>query len=418
MSSTADEPQRRRAFSIVFLVLMTTATGNTALQSVLPSIGREIGVSDTLVAAVYSLSALFWTISAPFWAAQSDRRGRKSMMMLGLTGFVVSMTAFGLIVLAGLYDMAAPIVIFAGLLIGRGVFGVFGSAAPGAAQAYVADRTRREERTGALSTLASAFGIGTVLGPALAPFFLLPFLGLSGPMLMFALIGTGVLLLVWKGLPSGDVVRTTVHASAPRRGFWKDPRVAPFVAYGFTLGSAQAVNGQTLGFLVIDKLASSPAEAQSFIGVAMLAGAGATLLAQWGLIRMLRLSPPDLLRWGAGLAIVGNVMIAAAPDYFTVVIGFATASLGYGFGRPGFTAGASLAVEPEEQGAVAGVVTALNGACWLIAPILGVALYEWIGPLPFLLNVIVLGGLLAFAVFEKKLNQPGLVSTPESHPVG
>jgi hypothetical protein len=43
----------RRAFAIIFAVSMATAMGNTGLQSVLPAIGRSIGIADPLVAAVF-----------------------------------------------------------------------------------------------------------------------------------------------------------------------------------------------------------------------------------------------------------------------------------------------------------------------------------------------------------------------------
>ena len=58
--------------------------------------------------------------------------------------------------------------------VARTIYGVFGSAAPIASQAYVADRTTPEQRTQAMSLLASAQGLGTVIGPALAPVFVLP----------------------------------------------------------------------------------------------------------------------------------------------------------------------------------------------------------------------------------------------------
>ena len=51
----------------------------------------------------------------------------------------------------------------------RSLYGGFGSAAPPAVQAYVASRTSRAERTQSLSLISSSFGLGTVLGPALAP---------------------------------------------------------------------------------------------------------------------------------------------------------------------------------------------------------------------------------------------------------
>jgi hypothetical protein len=231
-------------------------------------------------------------------------------------------------------------------------------------------------------------------------------------MLAFAVIGFAVMLVVGRWLPAGDTEplltggRPT-KAAAPHRSLWRDRRVAPFVVYGFLQGSVQAVNVQTLGFLVIDRMHLSPAAAQSFIGLAMFAGAGATLLAQWGLIRMLRLSPRDLLRWGAGIAAVGNVLTALAGDYFMVVVGYALVSLGYGFCRPGYMAGASLAVGRDEQGAVAGLMAAVSGACYLVAPMAGVALYEHFGPAPFVLNLSILLGLLAMAFASPALRRAG-----------
>ena len=59
-------------------------------------------------------------------------------------------------------------------------------------------------------------------------------------------------------------------------------------------------------------------------------------------------------------------------------------SLGFGFARPGFTAGSSLAVGPEAQGSVAGKVTSINGASFVLGPSIGVGLYELWRPLPYL----------------------------------
>ena len=56
-------------------------------------------------------------------------------------------------------------------------------------------------------------------------------------------------------------------------------------------------------------------------------------------------------------------------------MGFALASLGFGLFRPGFTSGASLAVGADEQNAVAGMVTSVNGVAFIAAPAAGVALY-------------------------------------------
>src|SRR5258706_8764915 len=81
----------KRAVAIIIGVSAATALGNTGLISVLPAIGRSIGIPDEMVVAIFSLSAIMWAVASPFWARASDRFGRKPLMMSGLAGFMVSM---------------------------------------------------------------------------------------------------------------------------------------------------------------------------------------------------------------------------------------------------------------------------------------------------------------------------------------
>lgn len=400
-----DAAQRQASF-LLFTVLMVIAAGNNALASVLPAIGRAIGISDVLIAFVFSLSAMFWAISAPFWARQSDKRGRKALVQLGLLGFIVSGIAFGCVVMGGIHGWLTPMAAIAGFVLTRSLFGLMGSAANPAAQAYIAARTSRTERTGALAMLSSAFGLGTVVGPAVAPFFVLPFVGLAGPLFFFVLAAGVVLWVVRRYLPA-DAPESgnsgTVQMVVPKKLSFGDRRIRPYLIYGFVAGSAQAALSQVLGFYIIDLLGTTPQEAQPYIGVAMMAGAGATLLAQWGLIRMFAMTPQSLMQWGAGLAAAGSALLAVAGSFGTVVTAFSLMSLGFGFARPGFTAAASLAVPMEEQGGAAGAITAINGACFILAPAIGVALYQWAQPVPFWAGGALLAALLVYACFERQM---------------
>ena len=399
---------RSPAFAILFSVSLIAAAGNMALQSVLPAIGREFELSDTLVTGAFAISALMWTVASPFWARLSDRLGRKRVMMIGLGGFILSMTGFGLAATSGLEQWLSAGLAFVLMAVARMIYGVFGSAAPIASQAYVADRTSPEQRTQAMSLLASAQGLGTVIGPALAPFFVLPLVGLAGPMYAFALFGAVVLFVVWRRLPSGEVHRTPSVSGRhdAGKGLWKDPRVSGYLLYGLLITGSQAVNISVLGFHIIDELAVTglgARQAQPFIGIAMLAGAAATLMVQWGLIPLLKMQPADLMRWGAGLALVGNVMSIASPGYYGVVVGYAVVSMGIGFARPGFTAGSSLSVGPHEQGAIAGLMMSLAGLSFLAPPVIGVALYELSEPAPFIANALMLAVAAALCFLNPRL---------------
>lgn len=92
----------RERLVLLYLVMLTTAAGNTAMQSVMPSIGTSMGVDDVWISLAYSWSAILWVTTAPFWARRSDRRGRKGMMALGMVGFIASMALCGILLWLGL----------------------------------------------------------------------------------------------------------------------------------------------------------------------------------------------------------------------------------------------------------------------------------------------------------------------------
>ena len=62
----------RERFALLFAVMLVAASGNTAMQSLMPAIGRELGVADLWVAVAFSLSAVIWVLMAPYWARGAD----------------------------------------------------------------------------------------------------------------------------------------------------------------------------------------------------------------------------------------------------------------------------------------------------------------------------------------------------------
>ena len=411
MATTQRLPRER--FALLFAVMLVAASGNTAMQSLMPSIGRELQIPDLWIAVAFSLSAVIWVFAAPHWARRADHRGRRALMRLGLYGFIASMLICGGVLAAGLSGALAPATVFVIFIFGRAVYGTWGSASPPAVQAYVAARTEGAERTTYLAAIASSFGLGTIIGPAVAPLFIFQPFGLSGPMIIFAYIGMMVLAAVVLRLPddtpgSSARGRTADYPSiggmggcgglaegangrAPLR--WRDPRVFTWHVIGIVGGHGHAALLGVIGFLVIDRLALPLSEAQQSIAIVLMAGAAATLLAQWGVIPNLGLNPRQLVLWGSLLAAAGSAVTGIATSMYGITLGFALASLGFGLFRPGFTSGASLAVTPAEQNTVAGMVTSVAGVAFVAAPALGVALYGWWLPLPFLLTAALMLGL-------------------------
>jgi MFS family permease len=401
MPSDFLRPQLSRpVFSALFATTFTTAIGNTGLISIMPAVGREIGISDFLIASVFSLSALMWAIASPQWARLSDQQGRKRFILVGLAGFVFSMIGCGFVVIAGLRGIAAPFIIFIAFLVIRSSYGLFGSAAATASQAYVADHTSGPARVRAVAKMAGALSLGTIVGPAISPLLIFPPAGLAGPMFIFALGAVVVAVAVGMSIPAdGRQSRliASVRGKVTGRDVWRNPDVRPFLIFGFIISSAQAANTYTLGFLVIDRLGVAPVSAQGAIGLAMAVGAISGLIAQWGLIALVGMMPRALLRWGAVLTLLGNALIVLLPGYISLVIAFALVNLGYGLARPGFSAGASLAAPDQGQGAVAGAISSIAGASIVVPPIIAVLLYEFVPAAPFILLTGLAAALLVYA---------------------
>lgn len=203
----------------------------------------------------------------------------------------------------------------------------------------------------------------------------------------------------YPSLASSPTGASIVAATSPRRASalnWTDPRIRPWIVAGVASGHAQAALLTFLGFFVIDRLALAPLGSEGPVAIVLMAGAGATLAAQWGLIPRLGLGPRALVISGSVIAALGFAVLVAAGDLYALVLGFALASLGFGFTRPGFTAGASLAVPLADQGGVAGVITAANGISYVAAPTLTMLLYQAGPSLPALAS---LGGLLLLALW-------------------
>ncbi|MES2135922.1 MAG: MFS transporter [Pseudomonadota bacterium] len=403
-------------FLLLYAAMLVAAAGNTALQSIMPAIGREIGIKDFWVAIAYTWSAVLWVLLAPYWAEKSDHHGRKTLTLMGVSGFILSMTLCGIALFSGLHQWIGGALTFALFGLFRSIYGGLGCATPSATQAYLASRTRRSGRVAALSALSSSFGLGTIIGPAVAPLFVLPVLGLAGPLFAFALIAAAVFAAILLWLPNDRLGRRVGHgaamsypslattptgasvvaATAPRRQkrlSWRDPRVRPWITAGVAAGHAQAATLTCIGFFIIDRLHLAPSGSEGPIAIVMMAGAAATLGAQWGLIPRLSLDPRALILSGALIAAAGLIGTMLSTDLYGITIGFGIASLGFGFTRPGFTAGASLAVPLSEQGAVAGVITAANGISYVLAPAVGISLYGWHPDLPFAVFALLLVGL-------------------------
>ncbi|MBC7767335.1 MAG: MFS transporter [Phycisphaerales bacterium] len=405
MTTAESKPaQPRRQFRLLFLCLLVIGAGNSMLLAVAPPLVRQLGLSDSSVGWIFSLSALLWVFCSPYWGRTSDRVGRKPIAALGLAAYAVSMGSFGIVVVLGLNGLLAGVWLFALLMLARAIFGAFGSATSPAAQAYVADRTSRTERTEQLAGLSAAFAVGQAFGPGVAA-ALLGF-GLIVPIVLVTILAAGTSFAVWRFLPE-----TTPPQTEQRRSDWKeslalatDRRLSGYLIYGFGLSVISGITVQVFGLFTMDRLEVSGAQGAEYAAAGFMANALAFLATQLGILPRLKMLPRALMAWGAGLFAIGVLIQIAAPSLGALMTALAVQGVGGGLARAGYAGGSSIAVRPDEQGAAAGLVVGINGAGFVFSPLLGGVVYENAGMnAPLYVTIAILMAMLIFTLRSRRL---------------
>jgi MFS family permease len=260
----------------------------------------------------------------------------------------------------------------------RCIYGTFGSGTSAAAQAYVADRTTPRERLRGVAIISMAFALGTTFGPVIGS--ALTYIGLLAPFYFISALAIASAASIYFFLPERSPPK--IHRDRPSTLRWYEPRMFPFVVFGVVLSMIASIPVQTVGFFIEDVLKFDAHATARFTGIGLMAAAISALFAQFVIVQRLRLSSRVLTASGLITAGISNALFLVAHDFAIVIIALMLSGLGFGMARPAFTSGASLSVEPHEQGAVAGLLGAAGAAGFIFGPMIG-WLYEFSPVVPY-----------------------------------
>jgi hypothetical protein len=84
---------------------------------------------------------------------------------------------------------------------------------------------------------------------------------------------------------------------------------------------------------------------------------------------------------------------------------------------PGYATAPTLLVGPREQGAISGLVNANNGLTFVVGPLLGTALYQWIPAAPLVLALALCAAALLFVLLAPAAHRIGTAPAP-TEPTG
>ncbi len=139
---------------IVFTVVLLDTIGFGIVIPILPFLAPELGATTTDIALIIAAYAACAGLVGPFWGRLSDRIGRKSVLIICLSGGSLAYFFLGIAEDLFMIFLARA---SAGVMAGN--FGV--------AQAMMADISDSQNRAKGMGLIGAAFGLGLVLGPSL-----------------------------------------------------------------------------------------------------------------------------------------------------------------------------------------------------------------------------------------------------------
>jgi MFS family permease len=150
-----------------------------------------------------------------------------------------------------------------------------------------------------------------------------------------------------------------------------DPRILPYlVGWVVVFGTFTGVQTITAAWIADRFGVTDTTAAQRTMMIAMLSMAFVTVFVQAVVLQRWKATPATMLKTGFGVMTVALLLLAFGPGLASLYLGYGLFGLSFGFTAPGLNAAGSLSVNREEQGAVAGLLSAAPTVGMIFGPIL------------------------------------------------
>ncbi|WP_101760402.1 MFS transporter [Oceanicoccus sp. KOV_DT_Chl] len=376
---------QKQLFALYFAI-MATGMGQTVVFAVIPMLGRELALDQLVVnlpffgafalkelaiTSLTSIASLTFFIAAPYWGRRSDRVGRKPIIIIGLLGYTLGTLAFNGSAQLGLNGVLAGFGLYLMLMVTRILLVLVMSATHPAASAYMIDVTSLQKRTKGMGKMSAASQIGTMVGPALGTLVAISYLA---PLYLQAFLTFVAAILVWRLLPDSGL-DISKRRELPRLRYF-DKRYRVYLGIGLVLYTMMGMVQQTLGFYFQDVLQLESKQAVQQFALAMVVCSSAMLFSQLVIVQRWNVHPMRLFRVGLPLVIAGYLLLANTAALFWLMVGMGLFGMGMGMASPGYNVTATMTVNHDEQGALAGLSASAPGMGYVIGPLLGGFIYS------------------------------------------
>jgi MFS family permease len=373
---------KRPTLLIIFVTVFVDLVGFGLVLPLLPNYSKEFGATGFEVGAIMASYSLMQFLFAPIWGAWSDRIGRRPILLLSTAGAAISYAIFA--IGSAMTGRAALLVI----VLSRVFAGICGANIT-VAQAYIADITAPEERSKKMGLIGMAFGLGFIVGPALAVGAQSAF-GVTGPGWVASAICATNFLVALVRLPESWQPGKTIAARRTRLAQVREtlgtPRVGLLVGLFFLATLGFACFESTLGLLIqenfqIDHKASAKANAVLFcycgiIGAFVQAGPIGRMVKKFRepkliagslIVFGLSMAPLPFIKGEANLTWM-TLLRAEGLPWLALLFTAAWLAIGSGLTRPPLFGLLSMLTPAHEQGAVLGVAQSAGSLARVIGP--------------------------------------------------
>ena len=441
---------------VLVAVALFTYTAQNMLNVSIAPLSRALDLPEWIVGAAVSLAALAVALLSQFWGRRSIAWGRRRVLLCALLLALVAGALFSTAVWLRAGGGIGAAWAAGAIMAARGpFFGASVAAIPPTGQALVAEVTHDEaSRVRGASAFSGAINMSVMIGSVVS--------SLLGAWWIFAPVHATpwfvvvALVIAWAGVPrdgagadqgapspgapsesgatgcgspsagapsesgatrcgspSAGARAVPLPSRAPRparplppRVSWTDPRIVPWVLGVIGLYFAAGVTQILMGFLIQDRVGAAPDRAVSLTGLMLLLSAAGAMTAQLLVVPRLQWPPRRLLRAGVSVGVAAVAVLTAVSALVALAVAMLFMGVATGLTSTGFTAGASLAVRDDEQGGVAGLVSATGAITWIFAPVSATALYGWQPLAPFALALALVGASCAAAWVHPGLRKP------------
>lgn len=391
----------KRMLPLMFAVFVNIA-GFSLILPLLPFYGKLFGAGAFEVAllfAAYSLGNVFGEI---FWGRQSDKWGRRAVLIATTTGAAITYVAFAYA--PGLW-LAIAI---------RIVNGFFGGTLS-VAQGFLADASPPEKRAKAMGLFGSSFSVGLAFGPVLGGLLAGKGSALAdfhAPILAAAILSA--ITAAWSLLVLRD-------ARAPLG------RAAPLPRYGDALHYV-ATHGLLMRLFVISFFGIAAfASMEAVYGLWTKANFGWTAenlgfafvaIGAGGLIIQLFFLQPLVTRFGYGKVITGGLAVLAASmllqpilrESLVAVLLMGTLMMGHSLAFPSSGALISRTAPVEQQGSVMGLLMASNAFGRIVVPPAFGLIYDAGHDAPWYAGAVMIALVVPLALQVAAIGRPPIAS--------